>query len=83
MELRCRAQPQLPAGGDKRFGLLPSRPVLPAAQNISAGLSCRSNAIDDSTAKNAARGPLAFNLRSFTDRVSKEEAASTKSPKEN
>jgi hypothetical protein len=46
---------------------------VPAARNISAGLSCRSNAIDDSTAKNSARDPLAFNLRSFTDRVSKEE----------
>jgi hypothetical protein len=46
---------------------------VPAAQNISAGLSCRSNAIDDSTAKNAARDPLGFNLRSFTDRVGKEE----------
>ena len=46
---------------------------MPAAQNISAGLSCRSNAIDDSTAKNAARDPLGFNLRSFTDRVGKEE----------
>jgi hypothetical protein len=46
---------------------------VPAARNIAAGLSCRSNAIDDSTAKNAARDPLAFNLRSFTDRVGKEE----------
>jgi hypothetical protein len=46
---------------------------MPAARNISAGLSCRSNAIDDSTAKNVARDPLAFNLRSFADRVSKEE----------
>jgi len=46
---------------------------MPAAQNISAGLSCRSNAIDDSTAKNAARNPLGFNLHSFTDRVGKEE----------
>jgi hypothetical protein len=46
---------------------------MPAAQNISAGLSCRSNAIDDSTAKNAARDPIGFNLRSFTDRVGKEE----------
>ena len=55
---------------------------VPAAPNISAGLSCRSNAIDDSTAKNATRDPLAFNLRSFTDRVSKEELV-YKSPKEN
>ena len=46
---------------------------MPAAQNISAGLSCRSNAIDDSTAKNAARNPFGFNLHSFTDRVGKEE----------
>ncbi len=46
---------------------------VPAARNISAGLSCRFNAIDNSTAKNATRDPLAFNLRSFTDRVSKEE----------
>jgi hypothetical protein len=46
---------------------------MPAAQNISAGLTCRSNAIDDSTAKNAARDPLGFNLRSFTDRVGEEE----------
>jgi hypothetical protein len=46
---------------------------VPAARNIAAGLSCRTNAIDDATAKNAARDPLAFNLRAFTDRVGKEE----------
>jgi hypothetical protein len=46
---------------------------VPAARTIAAGLSCRTNAIDDATAKNTARDPLAFNLRSFTDHVSKEE----------
>ena len=46
---------------------------VPAAQRISAGLSCRTNAIDDATARNAAGDLLAFNLRSFTDRVGKEE----------
>jgi hypothetical protein len=46
---------------------------VPVARNISAGLSCRANVIDDSTAKNAARDSLTFNLRSFTDRVGKEE----------
>src|SRR4029453_17718959 len=42
-------------------------------QKHPARLSRRSNPIDDSTAKNAARDPLGFNLRSFTDRVGKEE----------
>jgi hypothetical protein len=46
---------------------------LPDAQNIYAGLSCRSNVIDDSTAKSDAKEPLSFNLRSFNDRVSKDE----------
>jgi hypothetical protein len=44
-----------------------------AAQNVAAGLSCRSNVIEDSTAKTAANNPLGFNLRAFSDRVSKEE----------
>ncbi|UFW85351.1 hypothetical protein BjapCC829_36420 [Bradyrhizobium barranii] len=46
---------------------------VPAAQNVAAGLSCRSNVIEDSTAKTAANNPLGFNLRAFSDRVSKEE----------
>jgi len=46
---------------------------VPAAQNVAAGLSCRSNVIEDSTAKTAASNPLGFNLRAFNDRVGKEE----------
>ena len=46
---------------------------VPDAQNIHAGLSCRSNVIEDSTARKAANDLLSFNLRSFNDRVSKDE----------
>jgi hypothetical protein len=46
---------------------------LPAPQNVYAGLSCRSNAIEDSTARNGAKDLLSFSLRSFNDRVSKDE----------
>ncbi len=45
---------------------------LPAPQNVYAGLSCRSNVIEDSTARNNARDQLSFSLRSFNDRVSRE-----------
>ncbi|WP_441237995.1 hypothetical protein [Bradyrhizobium sp. 930_D9_N1_4] len=46
---------------------------VPAAQNVAAGLSCRSNVIEDSMAKTAAGNQLGFNLRAFNDRVGKEE----------
>jgi hypothetical protein len=46
---------------------------VPGAQNIYAGLSCRSNVIEDSTARNGAADLLSFNLRSFNDRVSKDQ----------
>ncbi|MCP3469257.1 hypothetical protein NLM33_02815 [Bradyrhizobium sp. CCGUVB1N3] len=46
---------------------------LPAQQNIYAGLACRSNAIEDTTAKNNAKDLLSFSLRSFTDRVNTDE----------
>jgi hypothetical protein len=46
---------------------------MPAQQNIYAGLSCRANSIEDSTAKNAGKDQLGFNLGSFNDRVSKDE----------
>jgi hypothetical protein len=46
---------------------------VPAAQNVAAGLSCRSNVIEDSTARTAATSPLSFNLRAFSDRVSQEQ----------
>jgi hypothetical protein len=46
---------------------------VPAARDIHAGLSCRSNVIDDSTANNRAKDLLSFNLRSFNDRVGKDE----------
>jgi D-alanyl-D-alanine dipeptidase len=46
---------------------------VPAAQNIYAGLSCRSNVIEDSTARNGMSNLLSFNLRSFDDHVAKDE----------
>ena len=46
---------------------------VPAAQNVAAGLSCRSNVIENSTARTAASSPLSFNLRAFSDRVSQEQ----------
>jgi hypothetical protein len=46
---------------------------VPGAQNIYAGLSCRSNVIEDSTARNGANDLLSFNLRSFNDHVSRDE----------
>ena len=45
----------------------------PAAQSVAAGLSCRSNVIEDSTAQTATGSPLSFNLHAFSDRVSQEE----------
>ena len=45
---------------------------LPAPQNVYAGLSCRSNVIEDSTARNNTRDQLSFSLRSFNDRVSRD-----------
>jgi hypothetical protein len=46
---------------------------VPGAQNIYAGLSCRTNVIEDATAKGSANQTMGFNLRSFNDRVSKDE----------
>lgn len=46
---------------------------VPAAQSVAAGLSCRSNVIEDSTAQTATSSPLSFNLHAFSDRVSQEE----------
>lgn len=46
---------------------------VPTQKNIYAGLSCRANVIDDATPKNAAGNRLSYNVRSFSDRVSKEE----------
>ena len=40
-----------------------------APQNVYAGLSCRSNAIDELDRDGCDRIRLSFNLRSFTDRV--------------
>jgi hypothetical protein len=46
---------------------------LPAQSDLQAGLSCRSNVIDDSIARKDGKSLLSFNLRSFNDRVSREE----------
>jgi hypothetical protein len=46
---------------------------LPAALDLHAGLSCRSNVIADSTARTDGKNWLNFNLRAFNDRVSREE----------
>lgn len=48
---------------------------VPSASRLHGGLSCRKNLIQDSTEANTrgAKDALAFNLRSFTDRVSKDE----------
>lgn len=46
---------------------------VPAQKNIYAGLSCRANVIADATPQNASGSRLSFNVRSFSDRVTKEE----------
>jgi|GEM_PF-446973 len=48
---------------------------VPSASRIYAGLSCRKNSIQDQTESltRSANGAMAFNLRSFLDRVSKDE----------
>ena len=46
---------------------------VPAAQNIHAGLTCRSNLIEDSVAANPLGDSVSFNLRAFSDRVSRDE----------
>jgi len=45
----------------------------PAPQHTYAGLTCRANVIDDSTASGGTRELLSFSLRSFNDRVSRDE----------
>jgi hypothetical protein len=45
---------------------------LPAPQRVYAGLTCRSNVIEDSATRSSAKDQLSFNLRSFNDRVSKD-----------
>jgi hypothetical protein len=46
---------------------------VPGVENAYAGLTCRSNVIEDSTAGNVTRDGLSFSVRSFNDRVSKDE----------